>query len=220
MPLVRTKTVALPGFHALSGADITGRFAGKGKLTCWKVLHELHADDDIVHAFAQLGVSEKPSEALIAALEAYVCKLYLPLTELTNVADVRWWLFTKKQAESEGLPPTRAALIPAILRAHYQAMVCYNDVVANPELPEPQHYGWDLVDGHFQPVMTSLPPAPDAVTHLVKCSCAQTRCANNCCKCRTNGLHCTDLCNCSDDEPCENWEQSVLTDDEDESDED
>ena len=28
------KTGALWGFHALSGADITGRFAGKGKITC------------------------------------------------------------------------------------------------------------------------------------------------------------------------------------------
>ena len=101
-------------------------------------------------------------------------------------------------------------------------MVWYNDVVANPELPQPVYYGWDLVNGHFQPVMTSLPPAPDAVTNLVKCSCAQTRCANNHCKCRKNGLRYTDLCNCSDDEPCENWEETPLTDDgdEDESDED
>jgi len=84
----------------------------------------------MVQAFAQLGVSEKPSEDLIAVLEAHVCKLCLPHTELTNVADVRWWLF-KNQAESECLPPTRAALIPEILRAHYQAMVWYHDVVAN-----------------------------------------------------------------------------------------
>ena len=146
-------------------------------MTCWKVLQELHAGDDIVQTFAQLGVSEIPSEALIAALETYVCKLYLPLRCEVEVVK-------KKQAESEGLPQTRAALIPAILRTHYQAIVWYNDVVANPEDPEPQHYGWDLVDGHFQPVMTSLPHAPDAATHLVKYSCAQTRCANNRCKCR------------------------------------
>ena len=52
-------------------------------------------------------------------------------------------------------------------------MVWYNDVVTNPELPEPHNYGWDFVGGHFQPVMTSLPPVPDAVPRLVKCSCAQ-----------------------------------------------
>ena len=32
------KAAALPGFHAFSGADVTGRFAGKGKLNCWKAL--------------------------------------------------------------------------------------------------------------------------------------------------------------------------------------
>ena len=26
------------GFHAFSGADVTGRFAGKGKLNCWKAV--------------------------------------------------------------------------------------------------------------------------------------------------------------------------------------
>ena len=30
----------LPGFHAFSGADITGRFSGKGKLSCWKTFME------------------------------------------------------------------------------------------------------------------------------------------------------------------------------------
>jgi len=33
-----SKAAALTGFHALSGANIIGRFAGKGKMTCWKVL--------------------------------------------------------------------------------------------------------------------------------------------------------------------------------------
>jgi len=32
-----TKVRALPALHALSGADITGSFAGKGKATWWKI---------------------------------------------------------------------------------------------------------------------------------------------------------------------------------------
>ena len=32
---------------------------------------------------------------------------------------------------------------------HYQGMVLYSDVVANPKVPQPQHYG--LVDGYSQP---------------------------------------------------------------------
>ena len=210
------KAACLPGFHALSGADVTGRFAGKGKRTFWKILKELDSDDVKVDALAQLGVAERPSEAIIDAIEAFICQLYLPHTELTNVADVRWWLFKKKQAQSEGLPPTKAALLPAIMRAHYQAMIWYNDIIPNPELPRPEHHGWDLVDNKFKPVTTSFPPAPDAIIHLVKCECHQSHCANNMCKCRKNGLSCTGLCGCSiDSDECENAESMALTDDED-----
>ena len=51
----------------------------------------------------------------------------------------------------------------------------YNDVIPNPELPQPVDYGWNLVDCKFKPVMTSLLPAPDAVIHLVKCDCSKSR---------------------------------------------
>ena len=55
--------------------------------------------------------------------------------------------------------------------------------------------------------MTRLPPASDAVLHLVKCSCKKDRCANNRCKCRKAGLQCTDLCSCAnndEDDCCHN----------------
>jgi hypothetical protein len=206
-----SKAAALPGFHAFSGADITGKFAGKGKKTCWKVFQNLHDDDDeILKAFIDLGRGEFPSETTMDALEDFVCKLYVPDTEIAKVEDLRWHLFKKKQAQSEGLPPTRSSLKPAILRAHYQAMIWFNDIVANPEIPEPQNYGWQTSDGELEPVMCLLPPAPEAVTNLVKCSCKLTQCANNRCKCRKNGLKCTSLCNCSDKEECDNREEIIL----------
>ena len=131
------KSSALPGLHAFSGADVTGRFAGKGKIKFWKIMQHLEENDDIVNAFTLLGTDNEPSQATFAAIEAFVCKLYLPNTEMTRVGDVRWWLFKKKQAQSEGLPPTLSALHHAILRAHYQAIIWNNDVIATPTMPEP-----------------------------------------------------------------------------------
>ena len=53
--------------------------------------------------------------------------------------------------------------------------------------------------------MTTLPPAPEAIIHLVKCKFTKERCANNRCKYRKAGLTCTDLCGCSDtDKDCKN----------------
>ena len=57
----------------------------------------------------------------------------------------------EKQAQSERLPPTQAALKEAILRAHYmyQRIVWSNGEVPNPELPSQQTYGWMMDKGIF-----------------------------------------------------------------------
>ena len=201
--LGRAKTAALPAFHAISGADNTGSFSGKGKLTCWKIFQD--ADEDIITELGRLGTTVTPTAETMAAIEKFVCQLYLPKTTFTKVKELRWWLFRKKQAQSERLPPTQAALHEAILRAHYQVMVWNNDRVPNPELPSPENYGWERNEDEWLPVMTQLPPAPKAIIQLVKCSCAKERCSSNRCQCRKAGLNCTDLCTCSDEEePCHN----------------
>lgn len=150
-PIVRAlgsaRTAALPGFHAWSGADITGSFAGKGKLKCWKAL--LDADEDSVTALADLGTTTNPTSSTVAAIEKLVCQLYKPKTRISEVKDLRWLLFRKKQAESERLPPTQSTLKEAILRAHYQTMIWNNDIIPNPELPSPETYGWTMEKGNY-----------------------------------------------------------------------
>ena len=53
----------------------------------------------------------------------------------------------KKQAQSQRLHPTQAALKEAILRAHYQGMVWNNERGPDPELLSPQTYGWTMDKG-------------------------------------------------------------------------
>ena len=96
-------------------------FAGKGKLACWKAF--LEVDSVCVDALADLGGTSQPLPSTLAAIEKLVCLLYFPGTHISSVKEHRWFLFQRKQAESERLPPTKAALKQAILRAHYQAMV-------------------------------------------------------------------------------------------------
>ena len=71
------KAASLPGFHPLSGGDVTERFAGEEKLTFWKVLEEPDPYDDKIQAPLQLHVVEQSSEATIVATEAffvgYIC---------------------------------------------------------------------------------------------------------------------------------------------------
>ena len=141
------RTAALPGFHAWSGADVTGNFAFKGKLECWKAFIE--ADEECFTALADLGSTVQPTPTMLSAIEKLVCQLYLPKTKISSLKDLRWLLFRRKQAESERLPPTQAALREAIMRSHYQAMVWANDKVANPDLPSPENYGWEMEKGNI-----------------------------------------------------------------------
>ena len=131
---------SLPGFHAFTGSDTTGKFAGKGKLTCWKTL--LRMKEHVLTAFAQLGTMNSPTQEIYDGLEEFVCKLYVSSIHETKIEKVRWHLFKKNQAEGEKLPPTRSTLKYHILRSHFQAMVW--NKIANPDLPSPEDYGWVL----------------------------------------------------------------------------
>ena len=93
-------------------------------------------------------------------------------------------LFRQKQLYAEKLPPTKSALIHAIDRAHYQAMIWNRDTIPHQHLPSFTDYGWLLNKDDFAvPIMASLPPAPDAILELVKCDCLKTNCTNLRCKC-------------------------------------
>jgi len=151
-PIVRAlgtaRTAALPGFHAWSRADITGNFAFKGKLECWKAF--LEADEECVTAFADLGSTILPTVGMFYAIEKLVCQLYLGKTKISSLKDLRWLLFRRKQAKSEQLLPVQAALQEAIKRAYYQAMIWANDKVPNPDLPLPDSYGWKKDKGYYK----------------------------------------------------------------------
>ena len=176
--LGKTRTSALPGFHAFSGADQTGHFAGKGKLTCWQALNRCPVE--VVSAFASLGTTEKLSSDAEKKIEAFVCQLYEPGTNLVDVGELRWRLFTKKQLEAEKLPPTQGALHQAIARAHYQAMVWCQDHVPNPQMPPATEYGWEAEGDQLLPVTTRDPPAPATITQLIKCGCKKSQCMSHC----------------------------------------
>ena len=51
-----------------------------------------------------------------------------------------------KQAQSDRLLLTHAALVQAMLRTHFNIMVWNKDVVPNPVLPSLSEYGWAMKD--------------------------------------------------------------------------
>ena len=66
-----------------------------------------------------------------------------------------------------------------------------------PEYPSPDIYGWLKKNNIFEEVMTTSPPAPDALVNLVVCNCKRSMCSNLQCNCKKAKLQCTDICKCS-----------------------
>ena len=82
------KRAALPAFHAFNGADITGRFSGKGKLSCWKTF--MDAEEDTITALRNVGTTAHTPYEILALVEKFLCMLYQPGTGISHVKDLRW----------------------------------------------------------------------------------------------------------------------------------
>lgn len=183
---------AILGFHAFTGSDSSGRFAGRTKAWCFKVF--LTCDVEILEALSSLGNND-PSPEICSQLERFVCRLYRSNT-YNKVNELRWFLYSNRAAEGESLPPTTGSLIPHIQRAHYITMIWKRAGVSHPCLPSPAKYGWnfDEATSHFTPVRCLHPPAPEATLNLVKCGC-KCGCKGRC-SCRNNNIPCTEVCGC------------------------
>ena len=145
-------------------------------------------------AFATLGTTKKLSSDTENKIEAFVCQLYEPGTNLVEVGELRWRLFTKKQLEAEKLPPTQGALHQAIARAHYQTMVWNQDHVPNPQMPPATEYGWEAKGEQLAPVSHNT----------------QSQCISHC-SCPSQNLNCSEMCMCgADEELCGNVSKAHL----------
>ena len=70
-------------------------------------------------------------------------------------------------------------------RAHLQANIWLQDLVARPTLLDP---GWQqLGDGHYVPVVSKVPAVPEAAVELVNCSCVASKCSGWC-SCKEHNL--------------------------------
>ena len=88
------KSSALPAFHCLSGCDTTGALVGKGKLSYWKAFNT--ATEKTLTALAALGTSEEISEGVLKEIEKFICQVYKPGSSIDKLAELRWYLFSKK----------------------------------------------------------------------------------------------------------------------------
>ena len=200
--LGKQKSKALLGLHNFTGSDWGGKMVGISKDTWIKKFLDLDENSPVIKALAFLGEGDIPNTlsgdelpAVLKPLENFTCKGYSDTsTSPDTVPSLRWHLFRSKNFEGENLPPTRAALLPHIVRVNYICMRDKSYTVNCPNLPPIEDNCWKLVNGSYMPVMCLELPAPKAVMELTKCGCAKG-CSSRC-SCVRNSLPCIPLCKC------------------------
>ena len=208
----KEKSQALVGFHNFTGNDYGHKYVGISKERWCNRFFSLPSNHDIVKAFSSLGTLSSEQCTLtndgnlheeIKALEEFTCMVY-DKDGPKSLPALRWKLYSKKNKESENLPPCRATLVPLIQRSNHFSRIHKSYCHTHPELPPSTENGRSKGDesGALQPVLSLLPPAPKAILELVKCWCKAGDCSSKQCSCHKNELKCTSLCSCS--ENCSN----------------
>ena len=196
----RRKCQGLLGLHNFSGADWGGKFIGISKKSWVNAYLKLDEDDPAIDCFKAVSgiktneMNDGKLPTQVMALETFVCRVYSSKGP-TTLPSLRWELFRSKNLEGEVLPPTRAALLPHIIRANYITMRDKSYLDNCPALPPIEENGWKLEKEVYVPVRCLALPAPRAVVELVKCGC-KAGCNGIRCSCLKNGLPCTPLCKC------------------------
>ena len=105
-------------------------------------------------------------------LERYVILMYDRVSSKTDINDARKQLFSQKGRPFDAIPPTRAALIEHCKRAAYQAGYVWGQaLIPNPRLPNPQEWGWNLENGVWRPLWTTLPDVMKICQEFIHCGC-------------------------------------------------
>lgn len=84
-----------------------------------------------------------------------------------------------------------------MLRSHLVTSIWKDANKAKTREPEPVDYGWySTEEGELMPITTDETPVPESVVELCVYSCSKSRCVTNMCTCHSNGMGCTDMCQC------------------------
>lgn len=179
----------LPFIHALTGCDTTSRIYGIGKGTALKAFIRNANLRETAECFTKAESKEEVSKLGQEAL----MYLFGGLPE-DGLNLLRYRTFARKVMASttciqvHSLPPTAAAAAYHIYRVYLQVQTWTGNDSLNP-----LDWGSEIVDNKLLPTKTDLPPAPEKLLHIIRCSC-KTNCDSRRCSCRKHGLKCSVGC--------------------------
>ena len=143
--LGQSKALALPFFHAFTGCDQVSYLSQVSKGSAWKVWSLF---DDVTPVFEMLSCQPTFSviEESLPIIERFTVLLYNKTSNCLTTNECRKELFCKGRS-IDSIPPTSAALLKHVLRSSFIAGYVWDQsIIANQVLPDPEEWGWKIVD--------------------------------------------------------------------------
>ena len=186
---------ALPALHAISGCDFTSAFYGIGKQKMCKIAKSSDRFKDVL---SKIGDNVDFDLHLFPVVQEMIAECY-GVKGCVSINEARYKKFCSKAKvpDPQQLPPTEDELFLHCQRANHVVKIWKSALIADVGLPHPAGYGWREVNGLLELKWMSQKPAPDALLEFLSCGCKKSGCQSNRCLCVTNGLSCTDLCDCT-----------------------
>ena len=123
--------------------------------------------------------------SVVAAIQ-FVCSLYQENKATSNINELRYEIFTKKNLPGDRLPPTLSR------RVNYHTFIWKSAYVPVLNLPSPIGNGLQMEGLKFCEEFILTSSVPDAIVELTRD------------KCKKGNLVCTDSCSCNINDDCEN----------------
>lgn len=217
-PIVREHILFI---HAWSGCDTTSSPYNFGKKSILKIIPENNNVEALAREFVKCGASSET----VGELGTKFFGLLYGGREAESLTSLRYSKYQAMISRSnvlkpELLPPTERAAYYHSLRVYLQLQVWIHlDITCL----DPLQWGWTLIRGSMNPIMTDLNVAPETVLRFIHCKCkvaGKKQCANNLCSCVKHGMKCMPVCGGCRGETCANVPTAQTQDDLDDDDDD
>ena len=184
----------LPFVHAFLGCDTTSRIQGLGKSISLKKIQSCEEFAKLAEKFSKPDMT--PDDIVCAGEKALILLYNAKDSESLN--SLRYRKFIDKtsvklsQVDPSALPPTSSAFKYHSLRVYLQVQ----QWIIRECVLKPDHWGWSLVGGKYIPIEMDIPPAPEELLKIIRCTC-KGDCSNRMCTCKKYSRECTIAClNC------------------------
>jgi len=195
--------------HAITGCDTVSALYSMGKKKIVTVLSDNDKDYSFLDVFKKVDATK---DEVAHAGEKLLLALYGANGSDDSLNKLRYTFYCKQLAKKcltsqEGfqlqkLPPTSDAAKYHSYRAYLQVQQWQG----NPDII-PTDWGWCFNDGKISPIIMDSEVAPGRILKLISCGCKQG-CRKRC-KCRSNGLKCTNLCSGCNGTSCSNSDTDI-----------